>query len=229
QRAAGRVAPSGPAARPRRLPGARSPPPAGHLRADRGGPARRRSPGGAGRQQPAPVGAPDVLRLARATRGQRPAGLPHRRHRLHVRVTASQPTPRQVRTASMTETALDELIRTRAAHVAVIGQGYVGLPLAVEFARAGFTVTGFDADLDRVVALNLGRSCTPDVTNEELAALLKDGGYEATVDGGVLERSDVVIICVPTPLRKSKDPDISAVVAAAETTAARVHRGQLVV
>src|SRR5437764_91892 len=63
----------------------------------------------------------------------------------------------------------------------------------------------------------------------ELAALLKDGRYEATVDGGVLERSDVVIICVPTPLRKSKDPDISAVVAAAETTAARVHRGQLVV
>src|SRR5205823_1118838 len=88
---------------------------------------------------------------------------------------------------------------------------------------------GLDADLDRVVALNLGRSCTPDVTNEELAALLKDGRYEATVDGGVLERSDVVIICVPTPLRKSKDPDISAVVAAAETTAARVHRGQLVV
>ena len=124
---------------------------------------------------------------------------------------------------------LHRSIEARTARLTIIGQGYVGLPLAVEFARAGFTVSGLDADLDRVVALNLGRSCTPDVTNEELAALLKDGRYEATVDGGVLERSDVVIICVPTPLRKSKDPDISAVVAAAETTAARVHRGQLVV
>ena len=124
---------------------------------------------------------------------------------------------------------LHRSIEDRTARLTIVGQGYVGLPLAVEFARAGFTVSGLDADLDRVVALNLGRSCTPDVTNEELAALLKDGRYEATVDGGVLERSDVVIICVPTPLRKSKDPDISAVVAAAETTAARVHRGQLVV
>src|SRR6266480_6906535 len=119
---------------------------------------------------------------------------------------------------------LHRSIEDRTARLTIVGQGYVGLPLAVEFARAGFTVSGLDADLDRVVALNLGRSCTPDVTNEELAALLKDGRYEATVDGGVLERSDVVIICVPTPLRKSKDPDISAVVAAAETTAARVHR-----
>ena len=124
---------------------------------------------------------------------------------------------------------LHRSIEDRTARLTIVGQGYVGLPLAVEFARAGFPVSGLDADLDRVVALNLGQSCTPDVTNEELAALLKDGRYEATVDGGVLERSDVVIICVPTPLRKSKDPDISAVVAAAETTAARVHPGQLVV
>ena len=83
---------------------------------------------------------------------------------------------------------LHRSIEDRTARLTIVGQGYVGLPLAVEFARAGFPVSGLDADLDRVVALNLGQSCTPDVTNEELAALLKDGRYEATVDGGVLER-----------------------------------------
>src|SRR5256885_5790205 len=126
-------------------------------------------------------------------------------------------------------TTLNQRIETRTARLAIVGQGYVGLPVAVEFAATGFSVTGLDTDPDRVAALSLGQSCSPDVTNTDLMALLREGRYQATVDGGVLERSDVVIICVPTPLRKSKDPDISAVVAAAETTAARVHRGQLVV
>src|SRR5216117_2634587 len=129
----------------------------------------------------------------------------------------------------MTDATLIDRIRDRAARISVIGQGYVGLPLAVEFARAGFSVNGLDTDLDRVTALNSGRSYSPDVESDDLAALLRAGRYEATADLSVLEASDVVIICVPTPLRKSKDPDISYVVAAAEAAAARFRPGQLVV
>jgi UDP-N-acetyl-D-glucosamine dehydrogenase len=125
--------------------------------------------------------------------------------------------------------ALEARISARQARVAVIGQGYVGLPLAVEFARAGMPVVGLDRDLDRVGALNQGQSHTPDVTSADLAALVREGRYEATADFSMLEHSDVIIICVPTPLRKSKDPDISYVVAAAEDVASRFRRGQLVI
>jgi UDP-N-acetyl-D-glucosamine dehydrogenase len=135
------------------------------------------------------------------------------------------------RTESLVDhaTTLYQRIEARTARVAIIGQGYVGLPLAVEFGRAGFHVAGLDTDLDRVASLNLGQSPSPDVANADLMALLDAGLYEATNDFGVLERSDVVIICVPTPLRKSKDPDISYVMAAAEAAAARFHATQLVV
>jgi len=129
----------------------------------------------------------------------------------------------------MTESRLAERIRNGSAHLTVIGQGYVGLPLAVEFARAGFSTTGLDTDLDRVTALNAGRSYTPDVDSGVLRAVIEAGSYEATADAAVLERSDVIIICVPTPLRKSKDPDISFVVAAAENVAAHFRPGQLVI
>jgi UDP-N-acetyl-D-glucosamine dehydrogenase len=127
------------------------------------------------------------------------------------------------------ERELAEKIETRTARVAVIGQGYVGLPLALEYARAGFTAVGIDTDRDRIAALNLGQSPTPDVSDAELRELLGSGRYQATADFGVLDQSDVVIICVPTPLRKSKDPDISYVVAASQQTAAHFHPGQMVV
>src|SRR5881397_3445990 len=126
-------------------------------------------------------------------------------------------------------TTLNQRIETRTARLAIVGQGYVGLPVAVEFAATGFSVTGLDTDPDRVAALSFGRSCSPDVTNTDLMALLREGRYQATTDFGVLERSEVVIICVPTPLRKSKDPDIACVVAAGEAVAARFRPGQLVV
>ena len=129
----------------------------------------------------------------------------------------------------MTDANLIARIQDHRAHVSVIGQGYVGLPLAVEFARAGFTVTGVDVDLDRIGALNAGRSTTPDVSSEDLSSLLRAGRYVATSDFSALERSDVVVICVPTPLGKSKDPDISFVVAAAEQAALRFRPAQLVV
>ena len=127
------------------------------------------------------------------------------------------------------ERQLAEKIETRTARVAVIGQGYVGLPLALEFARAGFTAVGIDNDPDRIAALNFGQSPTPDVADTELSELLASGHYRASGDFVVLEDSDVVIICVPTPLRKSKDPDISYVVAAAEQASAHFHPGQLIV
>jgi len=120
-------------------------------------------------------------------------------------------------------------IRDRTARLGIIGQGYVGLPLAVEFGRAGFSVVGIDTDLDRVGALQAGRSCTPDLSSEELTALMRAGRYEATSDYRVLDTADVVIICVPTPLRKSKDPDISFIVTAASEVAVRFHPGQLIV
>src|SRR5260370_2112628 len=124
---------------------------------------------------------------------------------------------------------LSRRIAARTARVSVIGQGYVGLPLAVEFANAGFTVAGLDTDLDRVAALGSGLSGIPDVPSAELQALIRAGRYQATPDAAVLAVSDVVIICVPTPLRKSKDPDISYVVAAAEEAARRFRPGQLVI
>jgi len=127
------------------------------------------------------------------------------------------------------DSRLSVSIRERTARIAIIGQGYVGLPLAVEFARAGFSVVGVDTDLDRVGALQAGQTHTPDLASEDLIALIRLGRYEATADLSVLERSDVVIICVPTPLRKSKDPDISFVVAAGTEVAARYQPGQLVV
>lgn len=131
--------------------------------------------------------------------------------------------------AAIPETTLVARLRTRSARVSVVGQGYVGLPLAVELARAGFPVTGLDTDSDRINALNAGRPHTPDVEDQELAALLRGGGYAATTDFAILADSDVVIICVPTPLRKSKDPDISFVLAAGAEVAARFRPGQLVI
>ena len=132
-------------------------------------------------------------------------------------------------TVEVFATELRRRIIARTAHVGVIGQGYVGLPLAVEFARAGFSVTGIDTDPDRVSALNAGRSHSPDVRSEDLATVVVEGRYEATTDSAALGRADVVIICVPTPLGKSKDPDISFVIAAAEQVADRFKPGQLVV
>jgi UDP-N-acetyl-D-glucosamine dehydrogenase len=129
----------------------------------------------------------------------------------------------------MTETRLTDRIKNGSARVTIVGQGYVGLPLAVELGRAGFAVSGLDTNLDRVAALNAGQSYTPDVESQALRTLIAAGRYEATTDTAVLGASDVVIICVPTPLRKSKDPDISYVVAAAEEVARHFRPEQLVI
>src|SRR5947209_7641713 len=126
-------------------------------------------------------------------------------------------------------TTLIRQISTHTARVSIIGQGYVGLPLAVAFAEAGFPVAGLDTDPDRIAALATGRSHVPDVRSEELQSLLRAGQYQATAEPAVLAESDAVIICVPTPLRKSKDPDISYVVAASREVATRFRPGQLII
>jgi UDP-N-acetyl-D-glucosamine dehydrogenase len=122
-----------------------------------------------------------------------------------------------------------ERIRSKQAKVGVIGLGYVGLPLAVEFARQGFHVTGFDVDQGKARAINDGRSYIPDVPESDLASSVKAGKLRASWDMSELAAMDVIDIAVPTPLRKTKDPDLSYVVQAVEACAATLRPGQLII
>jgi UDP-N-acetyl-D-glucosamine dehydrogenase len=130
---------------------------------------------------------------------------------------------------SPTSAMLLDRIRSRRASVGVVGLGYVGLPLAVEFARAGFTTIGIDLDTRKVDAINQGSSYIPDVATAELAALVASGRLRATSDFSVAATLDTINICVPTPLRKTKDPDMSFIVSATEAIAAHLHPGMLVI
>jgi UDP-N-acetyl-D-glucosamine dehydrogenase len=129
----------------------------------------------------------------------------------------------------MSSATLLDRIRSRHARVGVIGLGYVGLPLAVEFARAGFDVTGFDVDASKTAEINAGRSYIPDVVSADVSAVVCAGKLRATSDMTLLAEMDAVDICVPTPLRKTKDPDLSYVVLAVEAVAASLKHGQLVI
>ena len=120
-------------------------------------------------------------------------------------------------------------IQSKRAQIGIIGLGYVGLPLAVEFAKAGFSVIGLDVDPSKVAMLNAGESYIPDVPSEELAPVVRAGRFRATTDQRELAKVDVIDICVPTPLRKTRDPDLSYVVKAIEATAAVLRPGQLVI
>jgi UDP-N-acetyl-D-glucosamine dehydrogenase len=120
-------------------------------------------------------------------------------------------------------------IRSRTATVGVIGLGYVGLPLAVEFARAGFDVTGFDVDGSKIDLINAGQSYIPDVPQADLVEAVAAGRLRATTDMSRLGAMDAIDICVPTPLRKTKDPDLSYIVKAVEAVAATLRPGQLVI
>ena len=126
-------------------------------------------------------------------------------------------------------TALLDGIRARRLRIGIIGLGYVGLPLAVEFANAGFAVTGFDVDERKIAEINAGRSYIPDVSPSEMQDVVKAGKLSATSDMSRLGTMDVVDICVPTPLRKTKDPDLSYVITAVEAAAAALRAGQLVI
>ncbi|HKZ84051.1 MAG TPA: nucleotide sugar dehydrogenase [Anaerolineae bacterium] len=120
-------------------------------------------------------------------------------------------------------------INTRQARVAVIGLGYVGLSLAVEFARAGFRTVGIEVDERKVEAVNAGQSYIGDVPAADVAAEVRAGKLSATTEYGVLSECDTVSICVPTPLSKTRDPDLSYVISASEAVAEYVHAGMLIV
>ena len=124
---------------------------------------------------------------------------------------------------------LRDKIENRTAKVGIIGLGYVGLPLANEFAKAGFSVLGFDLSKPKVESVNRGESYIPDVPTADIAAHRKAGRIEATSDFDRLAEVDTVSICVPTPLSKTKDPDMSYVENAASEVAKRIHPGFLVV
>src|SRR5262245_41113452 len=111
---------------------------------------------------------------------------------------------------------LVEKIKRREARCGVIGLGYVGLPLALEFARAGLRVTGIDLDERKVSDIKNGRSYIVDVRGEEIAEQVRAKRFEATTDFKVIETLDTINICVPTPLRKTKDPDLTYVVSAVD-------------
>ncbi|HEY0385796.1 MAG TPA: nucleotide sugar dehydrogenase [Pyrinomonadaceae bacterium] len=129
----------------------------------------------------------------------------------------------------MIKNEIIELITERRARIGVIGLGYVGLPLVVEFAQQGFTATGFEVDERKTAELNAGRSYIGDVPSSAVHEMVELGRLHATVDFQHLRDCDCIIICVPTPLRKTKEPDVSYILAAAEQIQKTLRRGQLVV
>ena len=126
----------------------------------------------------------------------------------------------------------DDLIRkaeSREVLFGVIGLGYVGLPLAVELAHAGYRVIGFDVSARVVDGLNAGQSHVKDISAAQLAGIRKDDRFTATTDGACLKEADAISICVPTPLSKFKDPDVSYIVAATETVKRVLRPGQAII
>ncbi|HSL27906.1 MAG TPA: nucleotide sugar dehydrogenase [Anaerolineales bacterium] len=128
-----------------------------------------------------------------------------------------------------TKEKLVEGLRSKKARVGILGLGYVGLPLAVVFAEAGFQVTGVDPDLRKVDCLNQGISYIPDVKTEAVENLVRSGRLSATADFSILKEMDAVSICVPTPLRKTGDPDMSFILSATDELAKYMHPGMVVV
>lgn len=129
----------------------------------------------------------------------------------------------------MVKEQITSLITHKRAQVGVIGLGYVGLPLLVEFASKGFKATGFEVDANKAAQINSGHSYIGDVPSATLKGLVDDKRLKATTDFNHLGDCDALIICVPTPLRKTKEPDVSYILAAAEEIKKRLRRGQLII
>ena len=118
-------------------------------------------------------------------------------------------------------------LSAREAVIGIVGLGYVGIPLALRFSGAGFRVLGFDIDADRVRALNAGKSPIAHIAASEVGAMVK-GGFQATIDYGRIPEADAIIICVPTPLSKHREPDLSFIVGTMEKIAPHLRAGQAV-
>ena len=129
----------------------------------------------------------------------------------------------------MIKDQLKKLISEKSATIGVIGLGYVGLPLLVEFAGRGFTAIGFEVDGNKAARINSGESYIGDICSESVKRLVENHSLRATTDFDELKNCDAIIICVPTPLRKTKEPDISYIMAAAEAIKQRLRHGQLII
>jgi UDP-N-acetyl-D-glucosamine dehydrogenase len=125
--------------------------------------------------------------------------------------------------------SLKERIENKEAHIGVIGLGYVGLPLAVEFAKAGFSVTGIDVDESKVAGINAGENYIPDIADDTLKTLVSSSNLQATTDMDNIADLDAVAICVPTPLSKVGDPDISYIIAAINAINKAIHKDLLII
>ncbi len=124
---------------------------------------------------------------------------------------------------------LETRIRNKKAKIGIIGLGYVGLPLAVAFAGAGYKVTGFDTDKEKISSINNGLSYIPDVKKSEIKDVVRRKLLRATLKTELLKKQDAVHICVPTPLRKSKEPDISFIIDAARKIKRHLHKNELII
>lgn len=136
---------------------------------------------------------------------------------------------RKLKISQSKSQSLIEKISARTAKSAVIGMGYVGLPLAVEFAKAGLQVTGIDVSAEKMKRLNCGESYIPDVSSKKIRSLVKQKRLLGTTDFSVLAEMDTVNICVPTPLSKTKDPDVSFIMDVAKEIALYLHKGQMII
>lgn len=122
-----------------------------------------------------------------------------------------------------------EKIKTKKAKIGIIGLGYVGLPLALEFVRSGYCVTGIDKNKDHVASLNRGKSYIGDVKDEDIAQFVEKGLFLVTDDAAVISTLDAISICVPTPLTKTKDPDMSYIINVSQEIKKYMRKGQLLV
>ncbi|RKY46587.1 MAG: UDP-N-acetyl-D-glucosamine dehydrogenase, partial [Candidatus Neomarinimicrobiota bacterium] len=124
---------------------------------------------------------------------------------------------------------LKEKIKNKSAKVGIIGLGYVGLPLAMEFAKEGFSVVGIDVSREKVDKLNQGENYIIDVNDNDLKWAIEKRLFRATTDYSVIKNVDAISICVPTPLRKTKDPDVSFIIAATEELAKFIHKDLIII
>ena len=120
-------------------------------------------------------------------------------------------------------------IKKKEAKIGVVGLGYVGLPLVIEFCNSGFSVTGLDIDEKKIKALSQGKSFIKHISDEKIQALNHHGKFEASKDFTLVEKLDCILICVPTPLNKNREPDMSYVVSTAKQIAPHMKKGQLVI